>query len=55
MVYRILNGEAVSSIEPQVMNDLTLYVSPKHAKAQGVSLSADMLKKAIDVDAKTAK
>ncbi|WLP95310.1 ABC transporter substrate-binding protein [Psychrobacter sp. M13] len=55
MVYRILNGEAVNTIKPQVMNDLTLYVSPKHAKAQGVTLSADMLKKAIDVDAKTAK
>lgn len=54
MVYRILNGEAVNTVKPQVMNDLTLYVSPKHAKAQGVSLSADMLKNAINVDDKAA-
>ena len=50
MVYRVLNNEAVSSVKPQVMNDLTLYVSPKHAQAQGVSLSADILKDAINVD-----
>jgi len=52
MVYRILNGEAVSTIKPEVMNDLTLYVSPKHAKAQGVSLSAEMMKNAVNVDTK---
>jgi putative ABC transport system substrate-binding protein len=50
MVYRVLNGEAVNTIKPEVMNDLTLYVSPKHAKAQGVSLPADLLKNAINVD-----
>ncbi|MES1965173.1 ABC transporter substrate-binding protein [Psychrobacter sp. AH5] len=50
MVYRVLNDEAVNTIKPQVMNDLTLYVSPKHAQAQGVSLSADLLKDAINVD-----
>lgn len=52
MVYRILSGEAVSSVKPEVMNTLTLYISPKHAKAQGVSLSADMLKNGINVDDK---
>lgn len=52
MVYRILNGEAVSTIKPEIMNDLTLYVSPKHAKAQGISLSAEMMKNAVDVDTK---
>ena len=52
MVYRILNGESVSTIKPEVMNDLTLYISPKHAKAQGVSLSAEMMKNAVNVDAK---
>ena len=52
IVYRILNGEAVNTIKPEVMNDLTLYVSPKHAKAQGVTLSADMLKNGINVDNK---
>jgi putative tryptophan/tyrosine transport system substrate-binding protein len=50
MVYRVLNGEAVNSIKPEVMNDLTLYVSPKHAKTQGVSLPAELLKNAINVD-----
>jgi putative ABC transport system substrate-binding protein len=53
MVYRILSGETVNTIKPEVMNDLTLYVSPKHAKAQGVSLPADMLKNAVNVDTKT--
>ena len=50
MVYRVLNGEAVDTIKPEVMNDLTLYVSPKHAKTQGVSLPAELLKNAINVD-----
>ena len=54
MVYRILNGESVTVIKPEVMNKLTLYVSPKHAKAQGVSLPADMLKNGINVDTKAA-
>lgn len=53
MVYRILNGEAVNTVAPEVMNDLTLYISPKHAKAQGVSLSTDMLKDAVNVDTKS--
>lgn len=52
MVYRILNGEAVNTIKPEVMNELTLYISPKHAKAQGTTLSADMLKNGINVDTK---
>ncbi|WP_201606863.1 ABC transporter substrate-binding protein [Psychrobacter immobilis] len=50
MVYRVLNGEAVNTIKPEVMNDLTLYVSPKHAKTQGVSLPTELLKNAINVD-----
>ena len=52
MVYRILNGEAVSSVKPEVMNELTLYVSPKNAKKQGVVLSDELLKNAINVDEK---
>ncbi len=52
MVYRVLNGEAVNTVKPQVMNNLTLYVSPKHAQAQGVSLSTEVLKDAINVDSK---
>ena len=50
MVYRVLNGDAVSTIEPSVMNTLTLYVSPEHAKAQNVTLSQDLLDRAINVD-----
>ncbi|WP_252962986.1 ABC transporter substrate-binding protein [Psychrobacter sp. PSP] len=50
MVYRVLNGEAINNIEPAVMNDLTLYISPKHAKTQGVSLPAELLKNGINVD-----
>ena len=50
MVYRVLNGEAVNTIKPEVMNELTLYVSPKHAKVQGVSIPAALLKDAINVD-----
>ncbi|WP_201605257.1 ABC transporter substrate-binding protein [Psychrobacter sp. JCM 18903] len=50
MVYRVLNGEAVSSIKPEVMNTLTLYASPKHAAEQGVSLTDELLKNAINVD-----
>lgn len=52
MVYRILNGEAVNSVKPEVMNELTLYISPKHAKAQGATLPADMLNNGINVDTK---
>ncbi|WP_435978756.1 ABC transporter substrate-binding protein [Psychrobacter sp. DM4] len=50
MVYRVLNGEMVNTIKPEVMNELTLYVSPKHAKVQGVSIPAALLKDAINVD-----
>lgn len=52
MVYRVLNGEAVNTIKPEVMNTLTLYASPKHAAEQGVSLTDDLLKNAINVDKK---
>ncbi|MGO1744554.1 MAG: ABC transporter substrate-binding protein [Psychrobacter sp.] len=52
MVYRVLNDEAVNTIKPEVMNTLTLYVSPKHAAKQGVSLTDDLLKNAINVDNK---
>ena len=48
--FSVKRGEAVDTIKPEVMNDLTLYVSPKHAKTQGVSLPAELLKNAINVD-----
>ncbi|WP_083932732.1 ABC transporter substrate-binding protein [Psychrobacter lutiphocae] len=50
MVYRVLNGEAIADIKPEVMNTLTLYVSPTHAKAQGVTLDPSILADAINVD-----
>ncbi|PNK61808.1 ABC transporter substrate-binding protein [Psychrobacter sp. FDAARGOS_221] len=50
MVYRVLNGEAITDIKPEVMNKLTLYVSPKHAKAQGVTLDPSIIADAINVD-----
>lgn len=50
MVYRVLNGEAINTIKPAVMNTLTLYASPKNAAQQGVSLTDDLLKNAINVD-----
>ena len=52
MVYRVLNGEAINTVKPEVMNTLTLYASPKHAAAQGASLTDDLLKNAINVDKK---
>ena len=52
MVYRVLNGEAINTIKPEVMNTLTLYASPKHAAAQGTSLTDDLLKNAVNVDEK---
>lgn len=50
MVYRVLNGEAITDIKPQVMDDLTLYISPTHAKEQGVVLDESILADAINVD-----
>ena len=50
MVYRVLSGEAINTIKPEVMNTLTLYASPKHAAEQGASLTDDLLKNAINVD-----
>lgn len=53
MVYRVLSGEAPTTIKPEVMNELTLYISPKHAKAQGTSIPAALLKDAINIDNQT--
>ena len=53
MVYRVLNGEAVSDISPQIMNTLTLYASPKHAAEQGISLTTELLNNAINIDTDT--
>ncbi|MFA9485750.1 MULTISPECIES: ABC transporter substrate-binding protein [unclassified Moraxella] len=50
MVAQVLDGKQPSEIKPQVMNALTLYISPKHANEQGVALSDEVKKGAIDVD-----
>ena len=50
MVYRVLNGEAITDIKPDVMNELTLYVSPTHAKQQGVTLDPSIIADGINVD-----
>lgn len=50
MVAEVLDGKTPSQIKPQIMNTLTLYVSPKHATEQGVVLSDDIKQQAIDVD-----
>lgn len=55
MVADVLDGKKPAEIQPQVMNTLTLYVSPKHATKQGVSLSDEVKKGAIDVDATPRK
>lgn len=50
MVVQVLDGKAVTEVAPMVMNDLTLYVSPKHAELQGLSIPDDLLQKAVNVD-----
>lgn len=52
MVAQVLNGTPVSEIKPAVMNDLTLFISPKHAEQQGVTLPANITKNAINTDDK---
>lgn len=55
MVAQVLDGTKPADIKPQVMNTLTLYVSPKHATEQGVSVSDELLKDAVNVDTTPAK
>lgn len=55
MVAQVLDGKKPADIKPQVMNTLTLYISPKHAAEQGVTLNDEVKKDAIDVDATPRK
>lgn len=50
MVVQVLDGKQTSEVAPAVMNDLTLYVSPKHAQLQGLTIPDSLLQKAINVD-----
>lgn len=55
MVGKILDGTPTTQVAPQVMSDLILYVSPKNAQAQGVTLPDSVLQKAVNVDTTPAK
>ena len=50
MVGEILDGKKPSEVEPQVMNTLTLFISPKHAQLQGVTVDLTTLGESINVD-----
>lgn len=50
LVADVLDGKTPSEVKPTKMDALTLYVSPKHASEQGVSISPELLSGAINVD-----
>ena len=50
LVGQVLDGTKPKDIEPAIMNTLTLYISPKNAANQGVSIDESLLKDAINVD-----
>ncbi|WP_323841229.1 MULTISPECIES: ABC transporter substrate-binding protein [unclassified Moraxella] len=50
LVAGVLDGKKPADIKPSIMNDLTLYISPKHALEQGAALVDEIKKDAIDVD-----
>lgn len=55
MVVKILDGASVQNVAPAVMDDLTMYVSPKHAAAQGISIPPELMQGAVNVDDMPAK
>ena len=50
LVAGTLDGTPANQIKPEVMNTLTLYISPTHATNQGVTISDELLKNAINID-----
>ena len=48
MALRVLNGEKVGDIKPETSDKLRLFVNPKAAKLQGVSLSQELLDSAAE-------
>lgn len=50
LVAQTLDGTKPTDITPEVMNTLTLYISPKHAQNQGITISDKIMKDAIDID-----
>ncbi|MFB6348192.1 ABC transporter substrate-binding protein [Moraxella sp. ZJ142] len=55
LVAQALDGTPPSQITPEVMNTLTLFVSPKHAAEQGVTVDLATLGTAINVDTVPAR
>lgn len=55
MVVKILDGASVQNVAPAVMDDLTMYISPKHAAAQGISIPPELMQGAVNVDDRPAK
>ncbi len=50
LVAEVLDGKSPNTVAPQVMDTLTLYISPKHAQNQGVTLNFDALGQVVNVD-----
>lgn len=55
LVAKSLDGTPANQIKPEVMNTLTLYVSPKNAQNQGVSLSDELIKTGMNTDTTPSK
>ena len=49
IVVRILNGENPGDIKPETSTNLNLFVNPKAAKAQGVTLTQELLDSAAEI------
>ena len=49
IIARILRGETAGSIPSQRMNKFDLYLSPKHAREQGITIPDELLKTATQV------
>lgn len=50
LVAQVLDGTAPNQIAPAVMNDLTLFISPKHAALQGVTVDLTTIGQGVNVD-----
>lgn len=55
LVAQVLDGKAPNEIKPEVMNTLTLFISPKHAANQGVTVDLTTLGESINVDTTPAR
>lgn len=55
LVAQILDGKAPNEVDPTVMDTLTLFISPKHAAKQGVTVDLTTLGESINVDTVPAR